>query len=184
MCNQTETDDSSSGATGTVTLITRNEGSSQASLIEAYFNGNKSRMMVDTGAGASIIHHADNPEQDRIFKIRSKRTYYLPYRYDVNWREVDGNIAPTINNKTEYDELFWSSDDEDMGDTSSDDEGEDDMNKSSINEDESRLTQVKPPNNNLKNEFWSSDDEGEDMGDISSNDGDENDTYRSSINGD
>ena len=71
---------------------------------------------MDTCAGASIIHHVDNPAQDRIFKIRNKRTYYLPYRGDVNWRETINNIELTLsdeNNKTDYDELFWSSDDED-----------------------------------------------------------------------
>ena len=72
--------------------------------------------MVDTCSDASIIHHVDNPAQDRIFKIRSKRTYYLPYRGDVNWRETNNDIELALadeNNETNYDELFWSSDDED-----------------------------------------------------------------------
>ena len=108
--------DDSSEVTGTITLITKNEGCAQASLIEAYFNGDKSTMMVDICSGASIIHHVDNPAQDRIFKIRSKRTYYLPCRGDVNWRETNNDMELALadgNKETNYDELFWSSDDED-----------------------------------------------------------------------
>ena len=76
--------DGSSEVTGTITLITKNEGHAQTSLIEAYFNGDRSAMMVDTCSSVSIIHHVDNPTQDRIFKIRGKRTYYLPCQGDVN----------------------------------------------------------------------------------------------------
>ena len=85
-------------ATGTITLITGKIGNEHPSLIDAYFDGIRSEMMVDTGAGTSIIHHTDDPEKNRIFKIRSRKSYYLPYRYDVNWREIGGDIEPTINN--------------------------------------------------------------------------------------
>ena len=81
---QSEAGDNNSEATNTVTLITRNEGSLQANLIEAYFNGNKCTVTVDTCANASIIHHPANPALDRIFKVRDKVTYYLPERGDVN----------------------------------------------------------------------------------------------------
>ena len=143
-------DDSDNEALGTITLIMGNRENKHPSLIDVYFNGIRSEMTIDTGAAASILHHTDEPKRDRIFKIKGRKTYHLPHRYDVNWREMDANIAPTLNN--ENDEVFWSFDDEveDMGDTSSDDESEDDMNKSLINEDESRLNQVKPPNNSQK----------------------------------
>ena len=108
--NDNNTDD-----IGTISLITRKEGCIDASLVEIYFNGNKSRMMVDTGAGASIIHYADDPEQDRIFKIENRKTYYLPYQYDVNWREI-GDVKPASPNGIDYDEIFWSSDEEDKDD--------------------------------------------------------------------
>ena len=125
--SQDDLDDDSDGEVpGTITLITGKTGNEHLNLIAAYFNGIRSEVMVDTGAGASIIHHADNPKRDRIFKIKDRRSYYLPYQYDVNWREMHDSIAPAINNKPEYDELFWSSDDED--------EDEDNMNRSSDNE--------------------------------------------------
>ena len=47
--------DGSSEVTGTITLITKNEGHEQTSLIEAYFNGDKCAMMIDTCSCASII---------------------------------------------------------------------------------------------------------------------------------
>ena len=53
--------------------------------------------------------------------------------------------------------------DEDTGDTSSEDEDGNDINKSSDSEEESRLTQAKPPNDILDNEIWHSDDEDEEM---------------------
>ena len=138
-----------------------NRENKHPSLIDAYFNGVRSEMTIDTGAAASILHHTDDPKRDRIFKIKGRKSYYLPHRYDVNWREMDPNIAPTLNKETEYDEVYWSSDDEsedmrgtssddedeDMGDTSSNNEGEDNVNKPTINKDESRLIQIMPPNN-------------------------------------
>ena len=77
--------------------------------------------MVDTCSSASIIHHVNNPTQDRIFKIRGRRTYYLPCQGDVNWRESSNDMELTLarGNMTQEmndDELFWSSSDDDEDD--------------------------------------------------------------------
>ena len=53
--------------------------------------------------------------QDRIFKIRGKRTYYLPWQGNGNWRETNNDMELAVADETKemiYDELFWSSDDE------------------------------------------------------------------------
>ena len=79
--------------------------------------------------------------------------------------------------------MYWSSEDEseDMEETTSDDEeedmenessDEDNINKSYIYEDESRWTQIMPPDNNKIYEFWSSD-ENEDIGDTTTDEEDE-----------
>ena len=73
-------------------------------------------MTADICADASIIHHPDNPAQDRIFIVEDKRIYYLPNRGNVNWRETNIDIGLELsdgNREPDYDELFWSSDDED-----------------------------------------------------------------------
>ena len=66
-CNQSKANGESTEATGTITLITRNKDHAQTSLVEAYFNSDKSAIMVDTCSSVSIIHYND-PAKDRIFK--------------------------------------------------------------------------------------------------------------------
>ena len=94
-CNQSEVDDGSDEVTGTTTLIIRKKSHAQTCLVEAYFNGDRSAIMVDTCSSVSMIHLINDPAQDRIFKIRGRRTYYLPCQGDVNWRESRSNMELT-----------------------------------------------------------------------------------------
>ena len=65
--------------------------SAQVSLVEAYFNGKETSIMVDTGSTVSIIHYND-PTQDRIFQIKKKRTCSHICQDDGNSAESKNNI--------------------------------------------------------------------------------------------
>ena len=62
----------------------------------------KIELFVST-ATLQATYDIDEPKRNRIFKIENRKTYYLPHRYDVNWREMDPNMAPTLIYETEYD---------------------------------------------------------------------------------
>ena len=126
-CDQLGADDGSNEVTGTITLITRKKRHAQTCLVEAYFNGNRSAVTLDTGSSVSIIHLINNPAQDRVFKIREERTYYLPCQGDVNWRESSNDTELTVaksnvTQETNDDELRKGTSDDDELYTSDDDE--------------------------------------------------------------
>ena len=106
-------DDSSKEISGRITLVVGKRENELPNIISAYLNGVRRRILVDTGATASIIHYSNDPRKDRIFKIVNVQTYYLPQWYDMNWKELEPNMASLTGNESQYDEIYWSSEDED-----------------------------------------------------------------------
>ena len=98
--NQSGVHDDSPKITSTITLVTREREHAQVSLVEAYFNGKETSIMVDTGSTASMIHYND-PTQDRIFKIEKKRTCSYACKGDddsTESRETNIEIASVKRN--------------------------------------------------------------------------------------
>ena len=70
---QSEVQDDIPKVTGTVTIIKREKGHDQDSLVRAYYNGKEASVMFDTGSTVSTIHY-DDLTHSRIIKIGKKRT--------------------------------------------------------------------------------------------------------------
>ena len=152
-------DDNNKEIYGTITLVIGKRENVASNVISAYLNGVEKRVSVDTGAAASIIHHSIDPRKDRKFKTLNVQRYYLPNRYDMNWKELEPNVTSLTGNESQYDETYWSSEDEDESKeetTSNRDEdmkinpsGEDNINESYDNnrpEERELSTELKPKN--------------------------------------
>ena len=70
--------------------------------LTCYLNGVKRRMLVDSGAAASVIHNTQDPRKSRIFKVQSVERNYLSNWYkssDIYWSDEEEDHDDNNDNK-------------------------------------------------------------------------------------
>ena len=97
-------------------------------------NGVERRVIVDTGAAASIIHNNLDPRKDRKFKVIGAQSYYLSSWHNVYRRRDNSNMTSTRENYLQCSEIYWSSEDEDEYDETSVDIKHENMKSSGGND--------------------------------------------------
>ena len=97
---------------GTITLIVEKRGNGTLNILKSYLNGVERRVLVDTGAATSIVHHCSNPKKDRKFRVLDVQRYWIPDWYDITRKGGESKMVPKKEQDLDCSDTYWSSEDE------------------------------------------------------------------------